>query len=327
MRSSYGVTGPAEDTGTRAGIDFRRQGISLSGTAITATVIATLPGGTGVAYDAAETVLGRTLSQSAAQLNASLVPTDTISFSGGPYFIHEETKPLIVECSSIQWDTATAVFTLMSPTPHPTRRPFLDALNVAMGQPAGTQLKVSNDHYWNAVTGLSGALIARQADGSGALSITATLGSGSMKAHFPETNTFSFTGGTVVLEGAKIAVSVAAGPAPELLLTAVPFWKVTLRCRDVARGLVVVRSAGFRGWSSPVWGCAGCVVAADATKLSFGVVSVVSVDGEPDSESLRTTAALAHAAGRGGGSVVMDAGWLGLKDGALVNCRSCHWQL
>lgn len=54
----------------------------------------------------------------------------------------------------------------------------------------------------------------------------------------------AFAGGTVVLEGAKIAVSVAAGPAPELLLTAVPFWKVTLRCRDVARGLVVVRSAG-----------------------------------------------------------------------------------
>lgn len=212
---SYGVTGPAEDTGTQAGIDFRRQGISLSGTAITATVTATLPGGTGVAYDAAETVMGRTLSQSAAQLNASLVPTDTISFSGGPYFIHEETKPLIVECSSIQWDTAMAVFTLVSPTPHPTRKPFLDALNVAMGQPAGTQLKASNDHYWNAVTGLSGALIARQADGSGALSITATLGSGSMKAHFPETNTFSFTGGTVVLvnDVPNVATSVIGGVA------------------------------------------------------------------------------------------------------------------
>lgn len=148
------VTGPANDVATVSDVTFTRSGLELRELGLRGDITVQLPHGSGYSETQNDTLLNNTLFEDLVTLNSSLVPSAALVFTAvGSYFVHEETKPMLYQTSSITWQANQGKFDLGSPvTTHSVHRPYLDALD-ATALPPEKKLKASNDGYWRHVNG------------------------------------------------------------------------------------------------------------------------------------------------------------------------------
>lgn len=186
--TSVVITQPAMDPAVVNHVTFERTFMSFTQEGLKGSIDVTLPAGCGFTSDLTDTILDSSFSAIAVPLGQGLAPTSIVTFTpSGSIFLHEETKPVLFETSSLTWEPLFGNFVLAGPvTPHSVRKPYLDALNTIPGLPSWQTNKKSNDAYWNHVDTVSSVIIS--ASPTGAAQLTAddiTLADAEFNAHFP----------------------------------------------------------------------------------------------------------------------------------------------
>ncbi|MEN3942719.1 hypothetical protein WJU23_15570 [Prosthecobacter sp. SYSU 5D2] len=226
LGGAIAVNGPGVDIAVMNAVQFQRSGLMLSQAGLSGSVSTWMPTGSGYGT----TLNGNRLSnrlgpQANVNLDQSLQPTGTVTFSGEPkFFVSEESKPVKIEAASITWNPSLARFTLAATGVHAVRKPLMDALAAVSGLTNEMKVKPSNDGYWNEVATVNATpYLGVTPLGAAELYATFTLVAGrSFTSHFPQGTNVSWTTSnlevnadllnpaTSVLEGVN-AVSVRYG--------------------------------------------------------------------------------------------------------------------
>ncbi len=155
---SYTVNGPVPDLDALGSVGFERGPITLNSNGATATISARLPAGVSYANTAASPVLESDLSFGTQTLTPTLDPTATSLTYTSAAWVTEETKPVRIATSAIEWLPGLSRFDLTATGASSVRKPLLDALNAATVNNAAMKLKRSNDHWWNGLNGTASAV-------------------------------------------------------------------------------------------------------------------------------------------------------------------------
>ncbi len=210
VSGSYTVTGPIPDTDSLGSVTFQRGPITLNSVGATAAITATLPAGVGYSSSATSPWLESDLTFGSPSLTQNLDPVPAILTSAGPFYVTEETKPIRIAASGIEWQTGLGRFDLVVTGVTSVRKPLLDILNGTTVNSAAMKKKRSNDHWWNGVSGSpSSVSITATADRGGRMSGVIGLGAGSsFTTHLPYDVTLNAqTASTVTVSADQIAGS------------------------------------------------------------------------------------------------------------------------
>lgn len=191
---------PLARFGTLNGVQFRRDGdITLDTTGAHGELTARLPTGVGWTSNRYEGLLSDQVEYGVRDLNQSLAPADAALnkiFSADACFLHEETKPIYVETTIIQWDTASGEFRAGTLCPaHSIRQPLLDFMasyNASYADPSVAQ-KFSNDHVYNKVTAAAFPKVKTGVSGGGELSTVLSVTAALFTTHMPYGSTVNYT--------------------------------------------------------------------------------------------------------------------------------------
>lgn len=185
---SVTVTGPSPDAGEVSDVRFVRGVITLSPTGARADVAPLLPTGFGIAPDTDGNLVLGFLNFTNIALTQVLIPaTNPSATFPAPWWGAEETKPMWMEVSAVQWIVGSGRFIFAATGGgRYVRKDEYDILQAAPVS-SGDKVKRSNELYYLAANGVDGANIVVEADADGAAQLTATFkfGPGVFLPHFP----------------------------------------------------------------------------------------------------------------------------------------------
>lgn len=174
------------------GVEFRRDGpVTLNSTGATAVLSSRLPTGVGWRDQEFYGLLDDVVGFGSRMLNQMLHPADAIlsqAFAAGTFYLCEETKPLLFECTTLAWDVVGGEFQMgASENGHSVRKPLLQHLNGLLGslKEADMVLKRSNDHIYNQITTIQSGRIATGSSGGGELTGDLNVNAHAFVSHFP----------------------------------------------------------------------------------------------------------------------------------------------
>ncbi len=172
--STVAVAGPANDTGSMGNVSFTRSSLVLTEQGVEGTLTVRLPHGCGYSTAPAAAMLDSTYAVHSVPLGQSLLPTSSVVWSpASPVYVHEETKPILYQTSSLTWHATQGKFDLGGPVAmHSVHRPYIEALESIGAVPVLQRTKPSNDGYWRHVNGSVG-VVTIQAGPTGAARIDA----------------------------------------------------------------------------------------------------------------------------------------------------------
>jgi hypothetical protein len=177
-----------DNDGTINGIYFKRaEPIKLDETGGIGSVTAYLPTGTGWREDRYNGVLVNFVDFADIYFNQSLEPLTNPSINPGPdaFYLCEETKPVLIECTVLEWDLASGEFRAGAvQAARSVRKPLMDFLSSYAGsyQDSSMVLKYSNDHLYNELTA---ARVKKGASGGGEMTTVLSTASNLFYTHFP----------------------------------------------------------------------------------------------------------------------------------------------
>jgi hypothetical protein len=190
-------TSPGPTTNSVAHVRYELTGpITLSPSGANATVTVTLPTGMGITTASNATFVEPTLGFSAQPLNQDLAPLNSeltvVTLAGNPMYVFEETKPLLVEASTLTWEVANGAFRI-EPTPgravYYVRAQALNDLQAAAPGLAESDMwfKRSNEQYFRWLKSTVSPKVRVAANSAGAAEMTAAfdLHPGAFFGHFP----------------------------------------------------------------------------------------------------------------------------------------------
>ena len=174
------------------GVEFERVGtVKLDASGASAPLSARLPTGVGWRDQPHYGLLADGVSFATRFLNQALAPLDaalTQAFPAGTFYLCEETKPLLYECTSLTWDVPLGEFQMGASTDgHSVRKPLLQHLTALAGslkEPAMV-LKRSNDHTYNQITTIQNGRIGKGVSGGGELTGILNVNAHAFVSHFP----------------------------------------------------------------------------------------------------------------------------------------------
>ena len=183
-----------------AGIRYQLPGATLGAAGITATrLLAWLPTGFGVTTNASQRVLLPYLTQTNIVLDGNLLPSaETLVFTAASYrvpglFFAEETKPLLIGASQVEWRIPQGEFII----PQPDTVQFvredddnaLAAQRLNLVEPLAGD-RVSNDGYYRHASAVPGVPVTIRPDANGAarLTLEVALHENEWRPHFPYLN-------------------------------------------------------------------------------------------------------------------------------------------
>lgn len=171
------------------GVDYSRGSITLDATGAHASVKASLPVGVGWAATRDEGLLEPAVDFGTQDLDQDGHPTAALvtkSFSPGSFYLCEETKPVYVEATAFQWDTASGNFSVPGVmAAHSIVKPLLNALASYTYADPALGIKRSNHFLYNSVSQAQNTSFKKGVSGGGEMTTQFTLGAGDMRTHFP----------------------------------------------------------------------------------------------------------------------------------------------
>jgi hypothetical protein len=207
--SSITLNAPSSpDTGSIAGISFNRGVITLSSSGASAASLSALfPAGFGLANDPEQKRLDPRLTvPGPVALTQQLLPLHNPSVPlAFPRWAVEETKPVAMEVSQVNWSVSTGVFTAIpsaTASARYVRNSEMEALEAAP-VPASERLKRSNELYYRTVVSVDDWVVVRAGFNGGAEMSTRISFGGSarvVRGHFPWDATFAVAGGKAKIE-------------------------------------------------------------------------------------------------------------------------------
>ena len=196
------LNGPSPDMDSSAGVNYQRGPVTLSSSGASATLTVTLP--TGFGYRLSDTnsmVITPFVPYASVPLTASLGPvSDQVYVPLVPIYAVEECKPVWINATRIIWHVLLGSFDMTTSLPAATyvRAPdygYLQSVSNYLVNPPAMAVKVSNDQYWLALTGMTGTPnIQADPNGNAWLSTTFNFGPSNFLAHFPYNNPVQWTG-------------------------------------------------------------------------------------------------------------------------------------
>ena len=189
---------PLAITGSVNGVDFVLGTMILDTTGLHGAVSAALPVGVGWTANYLTGLLDSKVPFTNVTLGQNLAPpggTAVASFTLGNFYLCEETKPILIETTSLTWDIPTGEFLCGTATARSIRKPLLDILasySADYSDPS-MESKRSNDHLYNFVTTASEISVKTGFSGGGEM--TGTIGSdaGEFVTHFPYNSTVKWS--------------------------------------------------------------------------------------------------------------------------------------
>ena len=187
------------------GVDFERVGdVKLDASGASVPLIAFLPTGVGWRDQEHYGTLDDGVDFSTRYLNQSLVPLDpaiTLSIPAGTFYLCEETKPLLFECTSLTWDVTAGEFQMgATENGHSLRKPLQQHLNSLIGsfKEADMYVKRSNDAIYNQITTIQNGVVKKGASNGGELSGTVNVNAHALVTHFPYNSLIWWTAASVI---------------------------------------------------------------------------------------------------------------------------------
>lgn len=171
------------------GVDFTRGAITLNSTGAHANITAALPAGVGWAATRQVGLLNKLLDFGTQDLNQSGAPVAasiSIARAPGTFFLCEETKPVYVEATLLQWDISNGTFNVAgAANAHSIVKPLLDAMNSYTYADPTVAVKRSNHFLYNSATVATNTSFKKGSSTGGEMTTQLTLGAGDMLTHFP----------------------------------------------------------------------------------------------------------------------------------------------
>ena len=174
------------------GVEFERVGtVKLDASGASAPLSARLPIGVGWRDQPHYGLLADGVSFATRFLNQALAPLDsalTQAFPAGTFYLCEETKPLLFECTVLTWDVPGGEFqTGTTADGHSIRKPLLQHLLslASLLRESDMQLKRSNDHVYNQITTIQNGALKKGVSGGGELTGTLNVNAHAFVTHFP----------------------------------------------------------------------------------------------------------------------------------------------
>lgn len=217
-----------------AGIRYQLPGATLGSSGITATsLLAWFPTGFGMMLNTNNRVMLPYAAKTNIVLDGNLLPqTNNLVFTAASYntnrlYFSEETKPLLIGATQIEWRIAQGEFYISQADSITFVREQEDndlaAIRLSLVNPLAGD-RVSNDGYYRHVTTAAGTPIYVRPNAKGAawLTMQATLQENEFRPHFPYLNRnigghVPMVGGTLIVSNDAITASshvLLAGPAP-----------------------------------------------------------------------------------------------------------------
>ncbi|MCC5805516.1 MAG: hypothetical protein JJU00_04220 [Opitutales bacterium] len=214
-----------------AGVRYTRALTTLSGSgASTARIDVRLPAGFGWMHDKSDRTLnGFIHMEGPLPLKPDLTPVEEVygfvPDDGGPMWVSEETTPVIVNVSKIEWYVAEGRFALPPAQSNEVLHVRTAHYNALAGYgflPANMRIKRSNDQYWHLVTSVDSDLSVRAgheggAELSGTFHLAAPGNGWRIDTHFPHGAYFVMADGMIRIEDDRVV------PAESILTTAATF--------------------------------------------------------------------------------------------------------
>jgi hypothetical protein len=180
-----------DNSGTVNGIFFKRYDpIKLDETGGVGAISAYLPTGVGWREDRYNGLLDNAVEFADVYFNQSLEPLSNPSINPGPdaFYLCEETKPVLVECTVLEWDLASGEFRAGAvQAARSLRKPLMEFLMSYAGsyEDSSMVIKYSNDHLYNEVTAAAAARVKKGASGGGEMTTVLSTASNLFSTHFP----------------------------------------------------------------------------------------------------------------------------------------------
>ncbi len=187
------------------GINYKRDGdVKLDASGASVPLIAFLPTGVGWRDQEHYGILDDGVDFSMWFLNQNLAPFDpsiTLSIPAGTFYLCEETKPLLFECTSFTWDVTAGEFQMgATENGHSIRKPLQQYLNSLIGTFKETDMYVkrSNDAIYNQITTIQNGVVKKGTSNGGELSGTLNVNAHALVSHFPYNSLIWWTAASVI---------------------------------------------------------------------------------------------------------------------------------
>ena len=184
-----------DNDGTVNGVFFKRlDNIQLKYDGVHGSVTAHLPVGVGWRADRYNGLLETAVDFPVVDFNQNLEPlaNPTITPGVNAFYLCEETKPVLIECTALVWDLASGEFQAGPlSAAHSVRKPLMDFLASYSASYPESEMssKVSNDNLYNAVNAAANPRVKTGVSGGGELTTVLSTAAYQFVTHFPN---FSF---------------------------------------------------------------------------------------------------------------------------------------
>ena len=203
------------ELGAHNGVIIRRLGdITLDTTGGHGDIVARLPTGVGWSSTRTEGLLTDYVNFGKTDFTQTLGPLPAVisnAYAPNSFFLCEETKPIYIESTAIQWDTAQGEFHAANNCQaHSIRKPLLDFIaNYSYADPS-VAVKRSNDHVYNVVTTAHTPSFKKGTSGGAEMTAILDLVASSFIAHVPYDTTVTYaTVSQVTVEDDLISTTTA----------------------------------------------------------------------------------------------------------------------
>lgn len=181
---------PSAQYGTHHGVQFYRPGdITLDATGAHGQIFARLPTGIGWAANRVRNLLSDEVDFGTVDLDQSMLPlaaTLTNTYAVNTFFLCEETKPLYIQSTELNWDTVAGEFRAANLcVAHSIRQPLLDFMASFTYSDPTLAEKKSNDHLYNKVNAAAFPKFKTGTSGGGEMSAILSAVASSFKTHMP----------------------------------------------------------------------------------------------------------------------------------------------
>lgn len=188
------------NAGTLNGVDFKRfDDIKLIHNGVFGGVTAYLPTGVGWRANRYNGLLENAVDFTGAEFNQNLQPTVNLYITPGvdAFYLCEETKPVLIECTGLVWDLASGEFQAGPlSAAHSVRKPLMDYLAAYSASYPESEMasKVSNDNLYNSVNAAANARVKKGTSGGGELTTALSSAANNFVTHFPNFTYINWTG-------------------------------------------------------------------------------------------------------------------------------------
>ena len=206
LGADISVTQPADDIGTSAGVRFLRENMWLSNSGLSADITTYLPqgmsyreSGTAKRLHSGQIALGTTALTDSLRPSAPVLSYNPVN----PITVSEESKPLQLGATSIEWDVSSGRFNVKGAGAGEYVRTEETDYLLGAALPPELKVKPDNTGYYQAfdATINSDFQIETDANGAAVLNMECDFKAGSFTTHFPLGTEISFGSGFMQIAG------------------------------------------------------------------------------------------------------------------------------